>query len=293
MSSYTYGMTPVYAVLPMSCCQLDKESIFAFWQRRLFEKMISVFKWRFPRGWNEDYFLWTLYTWGYIAGIYTNEYGLIPQQCGLLGQGLYLQPDYIFVGAQYVQIPSRRIGDRCVLFRLRADYLGMMDIINFYAMQLAEAYTALIVNLRNSKLPFVFTGSDKKEVETLKKLADKIDSGEYATFLKQGQGSWETFNRNIKESYIAPELIQDIRKIMNAFNTEIGIPNTNVEKKERMVSDEVNSNNVETMLKMDEILDRLKGQCRELNQIAGGDIISVDWRFRDELQKNTDTQRNV
>lgn len=287
MSSCTYGMTPAYAVLPMSCCQLDKESIFAFWQRRLFEKMISVFKWVLPNGWNEDYFLWTLYTWGYIAGIYTNEYGLIPQQCGLLGQGLYLQPDYIFVGTQYVQIPSRRIGDQCVLFRLRADYLGMMDIINFYAMQLAEAYTALIVNLRTSKLPFVFTGSDKKEVEALKKLADKIDSGEYATFLKQGQGSWETFNRNVKESYIVSDLIQDIRKIMNNFNTEIGIPNTNVEKKERMVSDEVNSNNVETMLKMDEILDRLKGQCAELNSIAGSSIISVDWRYREnELSQN-------
>lgn len=289
MSSY-FGFVPAYAMLPAGCCTNDKQTIFNFWQRRLFEKMISVFKWRLPEQWNEDYFLWTLYTWGYIAGIYTNEYGLIPQQCGLLGQGLYLQPDAIFVGTPYVQVPYRRIGDRCVLFRLRADYCGMMDIINFYAGQLAEAYTALIVNLRNSKLPFVFTGSDKKQVETLKKLADVVDSGEYATFLKQGQGSWETFNRNIKESYIAPELIQDIRKIMNAFNTEIGIPNTNVEKKERMVSDEVNSNNVETLIKMDEILDRLKGQCGELNRIAGRDIISVEWRYKlDELPENSNT----
>ena len=74
---------------------------------------------------------------------------------------------------------------------------------------------------------------------------------------------------------------------MNAFNTEIGIPNTNVEKKERMVSDEVNSNNVETMLKMDDILDRLKGQCKELNTMAGGQIISVDWRYKEnELSQN-------
>ena len=121
----------------------------------------------------------------------------------------------------------------------------------------------------------------------MKKLADKIDSGEYATFLKQGQGSWETFNRSVKESYIASDLIQDIRKIMNAFNTEIGISNTNVEKKERMVADEVNSNNAETMIKMDVILDRLKGQCAELNSIAGSSIISVDWRYKEnELSQN-------
>ena len=61
-----------------------------------------------------------------------------------------------------------------------------------------------------------------------------------------------------------------------------------------MVSDEVNSNNVETMLKMDEILGRLKGQCRELNSIAGGDIISVDWRYRtDDLSQSADTKGNL
>ena len=115
----------------------------------------------------------------------------------------------------------------------------------------------------------------------------KREMGENAKPARAGKLNAETKFVLENFGFEAPELIQDIRKIMNSFNTEIGIPNTNVEKKERMVSDEVNSNNIETQIKMDEILDRLKGQCKELNTMAGVQIISVDWRYKEnELSQN-------
>ena len=45
-----------------------------FFQRYLLKKALSVFKWRVPENWNKDYFLYTLYCYGYVAIINTNAY---------------------------------------------------------------------------------------------------------------------------------------------------------------------------------------------------------------------------
>ena len=54
-----------------------------FFQRYLLQEAIGVFKWTMPKTWSKDYFLYTLYTYGFVAIINTNKYGVIPQMCSL------------------------------------------------------------------------------------------------------------------------------------------------------------------------------------------------------------------
>jgi hypothetical protein len=68
-----------------------------------------------------------------------------------------------------------------------------------------------------------------------------------------------------------------MRKIEAMFDTEIGIPNANTDKRERLVTDEVNSNNAETASKAELWLDELKTGCEKANKMF--DLkLSVDWR---------------
>ena len=64
-----------------------------------------------------------------------------------------------------------------------------------------------------------------------------------------------------------------------SFDTEIGIPNTNnPDKRERMITDEVNSNNVETACLGELWLQTLNKEITKANAMFDGLDISVTWR---------------
>ena len=98
--------------------------------------------------------------------------------------------------------------------------------------------------------------------------------------MDDGSKAWEAFQQNLHEVYIASDVLSDMRKIESMFDTDIGIPNANTDKRERLVTDEVNANNVETASKCALWLEQLQESVKKTNDMFGTDI-SVDWRFPD------------
>lgn len=255
-----------------------------FFQRYLLQKAISVFKWNLPENWSRDYFLYVLYCWGFIAIVNTDKFGVIPQGCGLKGYNVFYQPRSAIIQNPLLSGTLEPvIGKQCTLLKLQPDYGGIMDLVSFYAQEMALASEAIDVNLLNSKLSYVFTASNKNAAESLKKLYDRIASGEPAVVIDKnlynddGSVSWEAFQQNVGQNYIAGDLLSDMRKIEAEFDTKIGIPNANTDKKERLITDEVNANNVETRNLPELWLESLQKGCKEANAMFGINI-SVDWR---------------
>ena len=94
---------------------------------------------------------------------------------------------------------------------------------------------------------------------------------------KTGELNVQFFNNNVRESYIISDLLNDIRTVMNDFDSQIGIPNANTQKKERMLTDEVNANNFETRSMCELWLESLQTSCEDAKNMFGIDM-SVDWR---------------
>lgn len=255
-----------------------------FFQRYLLQKAISVFKWKMPSAWSRDYFLYTLYCWGFIAIVNTDKFGVIPQGCGLKGYNVFYQPRSVIIQNPLInQTLEPEIGRNCVLLKLQPDFCGIMDLVSFYAQEMALASEAVDVNLLNSKLSYVFTASNKNAAESLKKLYDRIASGEPAVVVDKalynddGTVCWEAFQQNVGQNYIVSDLLSDLRKIEAEFDTKVGIPNANTDKKERLISNEVNANNVETRNLPELWLESLWQGCEEARKMFGIDL-SVDWR---------------
>ena len=61
------------------------------------------------------------------------------------------------------------------------------------------------------------------------------------------------------------------------FDTDVGIPNANTDKRERMITDEVNANNIETLTRCELWLEELQKSCKNTENMFGIDI-QVDWR---------------
>lgn len=253
-------------------------------QRYLLQKAISVFKWKMPSTWSRDYFLYTLYCRGFIAIVNTDKFGVIPQGCGLKGYNVFYQPRSVIIQNPLInQTLEPEIGRNCVLLKLQPDFCGIMDLVSFYAQEMALASEAVDVNLLNSKLSYVFTASNKNAAESLKKLYDRIASGEPAVVVDKalynddGTVCWEAFQQNVGQNYIVSDLLSDLRKIEAEFDTKVGIPNANTDKKERLISNEVNANNVETRNLPELWLESLRQGCEEARKMFGIDL-SVDWR---------------
>lgn len=261
-----------------------------YFRRYLLQKAIAIFKWNLPKLWAKNYFLYVLYCWGYIAVVNTDKFGVICQGCSLSGFDLYYQPTHATIANPLLKgILQPKIGSQCELIRLQPDYGSIMDKINFYADMLALSAETAGTNLFNSKLAYVFACASKSGAETLKKMYDRIASGEPAVFPdknlfnEDGSPNWMMFNQDLRNSYIAGDILEDMRKWELKFCSDLGIPNSNTEKKERMIVPEVESNNVEVKLWADLALESLKSSCKKVNDMFGTDL-SVEWRFEVDMK---------
>lgn len=255
-----------------------------YYKRYLLQKAMSVFEWRLPETWSRDYFLYVLYCWGNIAVINTDKYGVIPQGGTLSGYDIYYQPTHIQITNPLLSGNlSPRIGVDCTLFKLQPDYGGILDLVGDYAELMAIVSETISINLFNSKMSYVFAARNKTAAESLKKLYDQIGAGNPAAvidknlFNDDGSPAWQAFFQNIGHNYIVDKLLSDMRKIESMFDTHIGIPNANTDKRERLVTDEVNANNVETYSKCSLWLESLQESCQKANNMFGLDLW-VDWR---------------
>lgn len=268
----------------------------SYFRRYLLQKIISVYEWKnIPENWNKTFFYYILYGIGFIAVVKTNKYGVIPQNCTLKGRDIFYQPtNAVITNPLLSGILEPRIGKECELIKMQPDYGTCLDIVSHYADLLALTTQTLGVDLVNSKLAYVFGVDNKASAESFKKLFDDIASGKPAVVFDKnllntdGSVNWSTFTQNLSQNYIGDKLLDDYKKILDMFDTDIGIPNANTQKKERMITDEVNQNNITTQSKAEIWLECMQEGAEKVNKMFGLNI-SVDLRFKPELSVMNNT----
>lgn len=263
-------------------------ALHAYFVKYLLQKAMSVFEWELPKTWSENYFLYTLYTWGFVGVLETDKYGVICQGSGIEGYDIYYQPSHIVVTNPLLkETKPLRIGVECEVIRLTPDWSGIIDMINYYADQMAITAEATTINIMNSKLSYVFSAKNKAGAESLKKILDQIMGGNIAVFYDEklrranptggSEEPWNTFAQDLRSNFIAPDLQDSMRRWEELFNNEIGIDNVRSDKKERLITAEANANNFECRCKAELWLDTLKKCVEKVNKMFGTNI-RVDWR---------------
>ena len=284
-----YDYQNVYdSILQPSTVHVHDTALARYFKRYLLIKAISVFKWDIPEHWGYDYFAYTLFCLGHIAVINTDKFGVIPQHCVLSGYGVFYEPTHAMICNPLLSgIKELRIGLQTELIKLNLDYCGILDLINYYGDLMALAAETSGTNLLNCKLAYMFAAGSKAAGESFKKLYDYVASGEpvvvydKALLDDDGKLNIEFFNQNLQQTYIAGQVLDDLKKIEREFLTMIGIPNSNTEKRERLVTDEVNSNNVDTKALCSQWLETMQDGCKRVNRMFNLNI-SVDFRFKSD-----------
>jgi hypothetical protein len=147
----------------------------------------------------------------------------------------------------------------------------------------------LDTNVKAQKTPFIITGTDK-ELLTLKNIYNKIDNNEPAIYLDKSFDLKSIEVLNIKAPLATSELQDYKQTLMNEFLTKIGVNNANTDKKERLIMDEVNSNNEVITSYVDLMLtERLNG-CKLINEMFGLNISVKLKNEQEEPEAEPDTQ---
>ena len=256
-----------------------------FYQRYLLKKALAVFKWSLPEWWDENYFLYVLYCRGYAA-IFDSQFGVIPQECGLQGYNVFYRPTDVVIANPLLDIKRLKIGKEAVLMQLQPDYMGVLDLCGHYAEKMALASSAINQNLWHTKISTVFFAGSDAEQQSIKKAYDRMSGGDPMVVVNKnlrdadGNLKYEVFNRDVKQSYVISDLIADLRKIEAEFDTRVGIPNANTDKRERLITDEVNANNVETTILSDMWMDSIQDGIKNIRDMFGIDI-KCERRYED------------
>lgn len=223
---------------------------FGYWVRALFQRAQSILEFDLPDEWKgnvKDFFLYCLFKYGYVAVFDSEEFGFAFQPCGLSGYNFYYQPTTALIANPKLN-KSFTIGSECEILKLTPDYIGIWDILEYYAERFSTLDNAINMSLINCKTPYILGAKNKTASSALKKILDKVNKGEPAVVfdekLMNDPNTKDTpfqlleLLHNPKEAYLTTDQLLDFQTILNNFDNEIGIPTLPYQKKERMVADE-------------------------------------------------------
>lgn len=240
-----------------------------YYREYLLKKILSRFEFGgIPSFWDFDYFLEVLFLDGKIC-ITDTAAGVLPLRCGTTGIGIFEQPTKCIIANPVLGNLERTIDVDCTLIKLQYNYAGCGWLINRYATLLAMCDSSVATNLMNTKVTYVFKAASKAQSETMKNMYDEITQGKPAVFVGENGAINEEnmFVMPAKQNFIAEDVQILKRKIINEFLTEIGINNTNQDKRERLTDDEVNANNDEVYANIQHWFDNISDGINRANAL--------------------------
>lgn len=261
-----------------------------YWSRSLFQRLQALIDFEgLPEGapgqyaWDKDAFKFGLYMLGYQIVFRSKTYGVVPQPGAITGFSLQYQPAATVVNTPYFQFERPlKIGLECELVKLSPDYTGVYDIVTKYAAELKEIDTSIRSAARNSRLAYALVASSDKSARTLQAIREKIINGDDAIIDEKiirdkanpDALPWYQFNRDLKTNYILGDLLDARRTTLVDFYREIGVRMLD-DKKERMLTAEVDAGNAETFIRSEVWIETLKESCEKVNEMFGTEITPI------------------
>ena len=174
--------------------------------------------------------------------------------------------------------------DECVRIMNNDLALPTMPNIVYYARRMAEIDDIIMQNLRQQRVPYLFA-TDENNSFSMKALYDRIYQGEPAIFIDKEMLKGEPENIMVIPT-VAPYLVDKLQiqkqEMERELLTFLGINNT-LEKKERLLQDETNSNNQFIKMSSDIGFKQRQLACQQMNEMFGLNVSVVE--TQDEFQK--------
>lgn len=264
---------------------------------------LSMFEWvNLPKSMNAQFLEKCLYYNGMATFLKDKNYGFINTNCCANGKlNIYGFPtslncysfEYqtsrklytgLIEGLSEAQKEARE-NYECILVQNNWDRIPTCGSMELFALRLYEAERTADVNIKAQKTPVIIL-IDEKQRMLMENLYSQYDGNKPFIFGDKNQMSPD-FIRSIKTDapFVADKVMDYKKEIWNEALTFLGINNIMIDKKERLVSDEANSNNELINLNLQSSLAPRQEACRQFNEKFGltGTDKEISVRVRSDL----------
>ena len=183
--------------------------------------------------------------------------------------------------------------DDCVRILNNDLALPTQQNIIYYARRMAEIDDIIMQNLRQQRVPYLFATDDNNSY-SVKALYDRMYQGEPAIFVDKEMLSGQSENIMVIPT-VAPYLVDKLQiqkqEMERELLTFLGINNT-LEKKERLLQDETNSNNQFIKMSSDIGFKQRQLACELINEKFGLNVRVIETQDELECEVMDDVERN-
>ena len=185
-------------------------------------------------------------------------------------------PNYRYQGEKLVN------GENCYVIRNNDLMLPEFPIIRHYAFKLCNIDRAIDCNIEAVKTPIIVRCSDKQRLSLKNAINQRRDNEPVIWSVDTANINDMVSTLETNAPVVFPQLQTQKHMILNEVFTDLGINNANMDKRERMVSTEVEANDEQVKACEDVMLKAREEACKQINRIFPDLNISVKRR---ELEK--------
>lgn len=256
-----------------SVAQMANNMVFSYYYYKLTLIARSLFEWeRLPNNMDERWIEKYLFGSGKCIFYKDPMMGFMVAGFGQQGSiNCYGDPTSVYPEAEnYVYSGPELInGENCYVIRNNDLMLPNFPIIRHYSYKLTNIDRAIDVNIEATKTPIIVRCSDKQRLSLKNAINQRRDNEPVI---------WSSDNANIGDMVstletnapvVFPQLQAQKHMILNEVFTDLGINNANMDKKERMVANEVDANDEQVKASEDVMLKTREEACKQINRIFG------------------------
>lgn len=267
---------------------------------RFYKIATSIFEWvNLPDSMDGEYLEHVLFYKGMGAMLKTELYGFINTKATASGDfNIYGRPtqlncySYSFNEVRTVYNGLIRDAEgniqnkensECILVRNTLLSKPTFASMRLFALRLTELERTMDTNVKRCKDPYIIKANKAQEM-TMRQVFQDADNNVPAIVVEKNALDLKDIDAiSLKVDFLGKDMMEYKEKVMNEALTVLGINNLG-EKRERLISDETNSNNELINMNLMSYLTPRKQACKEFNEKFGltGEN-AIDVRVRSDL----------
>lgn len=251
---------------------------YSYWVYTLLEKCLNMFIYEgLPETLPAEEIEERLIMTGY-AGIFKhNKFGLVTSYGGIFGVDMYKKPTSFTYAQPILGGSTLKINKDCaMIYNAESDTLiqrGLSELIYRYARMLADFDSSINIFTINTRAISLNVAKTEQVATSVDSVMKKIEAGESACISDNTiLDCFKTFPyANQSGNNTMTELLSARDSCLRNFYQEIGIKSA-YQKKERMITDEVTSDNQILLINLNDMLKQRQKGIEQVNKLFGTKI---------------------
>ena len=279
MKEKFYGSMDSRIMSMKSFAKVFNNLTFTDYYYRLMLLSRSLFEWKnLPNGIDEKWIEKYLFTEGSCMFFKDETKGFMVTKCTHEKLNYYDEPVMLRPhGTNLAFMDSLENNKDCILIRNNDECIPTHFTIQLYAYRLADISRTIDVNINLMKMPYIIKGTEK-QISTLKNIMAQRSDNEPVIFIDKDLNTEGVFEVLKTEAPIVFDKLEiEKHHIWNELMTFLGINNANMDKRERLVENEVESNNEQVEYSANAMLKARREAVKRINELFD---LNIEVNFR-------------